>query len=79
MKRSKPILSKPESVVISKTDKHTRIANIKLLNRKQDYLRVVIRYGGIWNRLLGARNYILTFYGAKSPITGEKIYVSNHQ
>ena len=72
-------ISKPESVVISKTDKHTRIANIKLPNRKHEYLRVVIRYGGIWNRLLGARNYILTFYGAKSPIMGEKIYVSNNQ
>lgn len=69
-------ISKPESVVISKTDKHTRIVNIKLVKRKHEYLRVVIRYGDIWNRLLGAKNYILTFYGA--PITGETVYVSNH-
>ncbi len=71
-------ISKPESVVISKTDKHTRIVNIKLVKRKHKYFRVVIRYGDIWNRLLGAKNYILTFYGANSPITGETVYVSNH-
>ncbi|OAD21018.1 hypothetical protein THIOM_003233, partial [Candidatus Thiomargarita nelsonii] len=72
-------ISKPESVVKSQTDKQTRIANIKLVNRKHKYLRVVIRYRDVWNRLLGARNYILTFYGANSPMMGEKIYVSNHQ
>ncbi|MCP4107395.1 MAG: hypothetical protein GY749_17930 [Desulfobacteraceae bacterium] len=29
------------------------IANIKLVNRKHEYLRVVIRYGDIWQKLLG--------------------------
>ena len=69
-------ISKPESVIKSKTNKYTQIANIKLVNRKHEYLRVVIRYRDIWNRLLGYRNYILTFYGADSPIIGEKTYDS---
>ncbi|GEM_PF-1289860 len=66
-------IAKPESVRISKTSRRTRIANIKLANRRHEYLRVVIRYGDIWRRLLGKRNYILTFYGADSPIGGEDV------
>ncbi len=66
-------IANPESVRISKTKRHTRIANIKLVNRKHEYLRVVISYGDIWQKLLGKRNYILTFYGADSPIGGEDI------
>ncbi len=66
-------IANPESVRISKTDKRTRIANIKLVNRKHEYLRVVIKYGDIWRKLLGKRNYILTFYGADSPIGGKEV------
>jgi len=66
-------LAYPESVKLSKTDKRTKIANLKLINRKHQYLRVVIRYNTIWHRLLGARNYIVTFYGADSPIDGEEV------
>ncbi|MDM8569735.1 hypothetical protein QUF50_09545 [Thiotrichales bacterium HSG1] len=66
-------LKDPESVVKSKTDSNTMIVNIKLENRKHKYLRVVIRYSTMWNRLLGKRNYITTFYGASSPMNGEKI------
>jgi len=72
-------ISKPESVVISKTHKRTKIANIKLLNRKHKYLRVVIRYSDIWKQLLGTRNYVTTFYGANSPMIGETVYVSNQK
>lgn len=65
-------IANPESVRISKTNRLTRIANIKLVNRRHEYLRVVIRYGDVWQRLLGKRNYILTFYGADSPIGGKE-------
>jgi hypothetical protein len=67
-------ISNPESVVKSAARIDTKIANIKLENRKHLYLRVVIRYSTIWDRLLGKRNYITTFYGANSPKDGEKIY-----
>ena len=66
-------ISNPESVVKSTTHNNTKIANIKLENRRHPYLRVIIRYSTIWNRLLGQRNYITTFYGASSPKSGEKI------
>jgi len=66
-------LAHPDSVKLSKTDKRTKIANLKLINRKHPYLRVVIRYNTVWHRLLGARNYIVTFYGADSPIDGEEV------
>ena len=69
-------ISKPESVVKSKNRTNTLIANIKLIDREDKYLRVVIQYGTIWGRLLGARNYILTFYGADTPKQGDKICLS---
>jgi hypothetical protein len=68
-------LSKPETVVKSRYRRDTLIANIKLHNREDNYLRVVIRYGTIWGRLLGARNYIASFYGADSPKLGENICI----
>ncbi len=72
--QAKPVteIANPESVRISKTNRLTRIANIKLVNRKHKYLRVVIKYGATW-QILGKRNYILTFYGADSPIGGEEV------
>lgn len=66
-------ISKPDSVVKSPHRRNTLIANIKLTGREDNYLRVVIQYGTIWGKLLGARNYILTFYGADTPKQGEKI------
>lgn len=67
-------LSHPESVVRSSNRKDTLIANIQLVERKHHYLRVVIRYGTIWERLLGKRNYIVTFYGADVPKKGETVW-----
>lgn len=66
-------INQPESVKISKNRANTKIANIKLLQRKDNYLRVVIRYADTWSFSLGKRNYIVTFYGADSPIDGEDI------
>lgn len=67
-------LTTPESVVQSSTRRDTLIANIKLVERKHRYLRVVIRYGTIWERLLGKRNYIVTFYGAYVPKRDEPVW-----
>ncbi|CAG1021504.1 hypothetical protein DOJK_01041 [Patescibacteria group bacterium] len=66
-------ISQPESVKISKNNASTKIANIKLSQRKHNYLRVVIRYGDTWMPWLDKRNYIVTFYGADSPIDGENV------
>ena len=67
-------ITKPESVVRSKDRHDTLIANIRLADRKHQYLRVVIRYSSLWETLfhLGARNYIVTFYGADAPKECEK-------
>ncbi len=67
----KAYLATPESVVRSKGRKDTLIANIRLEQRRHNYLRVVIRYGSIWEKMLGKRNYIATFYGASEPLDGE--------
>jgi hypothetical protein len=58
---------------MSKACKDTKIANIRLNDRKHNYLRVVIRYATVFNKILGTRNQIVTFYGADSPIEGEDI------
>jgi hypothetical protein len=65
-------IAHPESVVRSKNRQDTLIANIRLENRRHQYLRVVIRYGTVWERLLGKQNYIVTFYGAAAPKEGER-------
>lgn len=66
-------IAQPESVKISKNRLDTKIANIKLFQRRHNYLRVVIRYASVWDSVLGRRNYITTFYGADSPIDGEDV------
>ena len=68
----------PESVKISKNRADTKIANILLVNRKHNYLRVVIRYATVFDKILGRRNYIVTFYGADEPIDGEDICFKKH-
>jgi hypothetical protein len=68
-------LPNPESVVKSRSRRDTLIANIKLHSREDNYLRVVIRYGTIWGKLLGERNYIVSFYGADTPKQGENVCI----
>lgn len=51
----------------SKNRKDTKIANIKLTGKADNYLHVVIRYQTIFAKALGKKNYIVTFYGAKNP------------
>lgn len=69
-------ISNPESVVRSSYRKDTKIANIKLINRKHKYLQVVIRYKKrLIDRIKGnGENLIVTFYPTDSPKEGKKVW-----
>ncbi len=67
-------LNLPETVVASKRRKNTKIANILLKNRRHIYLQVVIRYGTFFSRLLGKKNFIVTFYPADKPKKGRELW-----
>ena len=67
-------LNLPETVVASKRRKNTKIANIALKGRKHSYLHVVIRYGTFFSRLLGKKNFIVTFYPENKPKKGKLLW-----
>lgn len=67
-------LSSPDNVVASKYRKKTKIANIKLNNKNHAYLRVVIKYKSFFSRLLGKKNFIVTFYGEQKPMKGKELW-----
>jgi hypothetical protein len=67
-------LSKPESVVLSSKRKDTKIVNIKLEGRRDNYLQVVIRYRSFFEGFKGKKNFIVTFYGSDKPKEGKKIW-----
>ena len=64
----------PENVVASKSRNNTKIANIKLNNKKHSYRCVVIRYGTFFSKLLGHKNFIVTFYGSYKPKKGKILW-----
>lgn len=70
----KNLLSTPENVVASKNRSNTKIVNIKLIGRNHNYLRVVIRYSSLFNRIIGKKNYIVTFYGEQQPKKGRILW-----
>lgn len=67
-------LNSPEKVVISKYRANTRLVYIKLINRKHLYLCVVIRYGTLFNRFLGKKNFIVSFYGTDKIKKGKILW-----
>lgn len=67
-------LNLPENVVASKSRNNTQIANIKLNGKKHSYLQVVIRYGTFFSKLLGKKNFIVSFYGSDKPKKGKVVW-----
>jgi hypothetical protein len=67
-------LFSPENVVASKKRKNTKIANIRLDERNHKYLIVVIRYSSFFSKILGKKNYIVTFYGEQQPKKGKVLW-----
>lgn len=64
----------PENVVASKYCRKTKIANIKLKEKPHLYLQVVIKYRSFFSKLLGQKNFIVTFYGGKKPKKGKILW-----
>ena len=52
----------------------TKIANIKLVNRKHKYLRVIIRYGAWIDKIFRKENFIINFFPAETPKEGMIIW-----
>lgn len=67
-------LHSPENVVASQRRNNTKIANIRLTGRNHKYLRVVIRYSSFFSKILGKKNYIVTFYGEQQPKKGRILW-----
>lgn len=67
-------LNLPENVVASKSRNNTQIANIKLNGKKHPYLQVVIRYGTFFSKILGKKNFIVSFYGSYTTKKGKIIW-----
>jgi hypothetical protein len=67
-------LQYPEFVRQSKHRKNTKLVYIKLNAKKHSLLCAVIRYGSFFSRLLGRKNYIVTFYGTDKPKKGRTLW-----
>lgn len=67
-------LKNPEFVVESRRESNVKIANIKLTNRRHNYLIVVIKYAKFLNKLIGMHNYVATFYPTDKSKKGKIIW-----
>lgn len=70
-------LKSPDNVVASKNRSKTKIANIKLEGKNFSYLHVVVRYNKFFSKLLGKKNFIVTFYAANEPKKGKILWKSS--